>query len=220
MVSLIIPVLNEEKTILEKHEYFEEIGKATELIFVDGGSSDKTIKEAEKYGKVILAGKGRAFQKNAGANKAGTKYLLFMHVDTTIELETLKVIEDCLTGGTVAGCLTMGIDRDRVMFRIFEKIVNYRASVFNVTDGDLGLFIRKDLFDKIGGFDQVSLMEDILIGKKIKGICRLRVLDNIIKVSTRKWEEEGYIRTFMEYAQVYLKYWMGAYTTVRIQDRR
>ncbi len=207
MVDVIIPVYNEEKILREKAAYFNSLKNKARLIFVDGGSQDLTIEIAQNYGELIRSQQGRCHQMNAGAALADSTCLLFLHVDTSIEPEALEQIQSALQKGNCAGCLTLAIDDKHFIFRIFEGWVNWRARAFGVLDGDLGLFVNRDIFKTVGGFDPTPIMEDILFSRKIRKIARPHVLTEKIKASSRRWRDQGFLRTGMRYALAYLQLW-------------
>lgn len=209
MIDVIIPVLNEEEFLEGQAQYYEELKDKANIIFVDGGSQDKTVEFAKNYGKVIVSKQGRAMQKNAGVSVAVSDNLLFLHVDSLIDTNSLESIERALSNGVCGGCLTMSIADSAFIFRIFESAVNLRAKFIKVMDGDLGQFVRKDVFLQLGGYDQVPVMEDILFGKKLKRIGKIKVLPNVVKVSSRKWKERGFFKLLYQYMVSYLRLWTG-----------
>ena len=209
MVDIIIPVLNEERILEERDEYFQTLGQKANIIFVDGGSQDRTVELARRWGQAVISKRGRAVQMNQGAKFSSSDYLLFLHVDTWINPQVTSRIIEVLDNGCDAGCFQMTIDDPQWMFRIIEEIVNGRAKYFGVIDGDLGLFIKKDVFEGLGGFDEVPMMEDILFSKKLKNKYRIKILPSPIIVSSRKWYEQGFLKTLGAYAKAYLQFWFG-----------
>jgi len=209
MLDIIIPILNEEKILLENDAYYQDLKDRARVIFVDGGSTDRSVEIAKGYAEVFSSRRGRAVQKNRGTKEAKSEHLLFLHVDSFVEGEALNNIDHILGKGAVGGCLTMRIEGAGLMFRIYEKIVNIRARVFGVIDGDLGMFVRRDIFEQLGGFDALPVMEDIVFSKKLRKAGPIRVLPDFIDVSSRKWEEKGFVRTFWEYTCAYVKLWTG-----------
>ena len=207
MLDVIVPVLNEEEILTLKRDYYLWLKSRTRLIFVDGGSSDRTRALALEFGKVISSPKGRALQMNRGSLEGRNKYLLFLHADTFITREGLKQIEEAISKEICAGCFRLRINDQKIIFRVFEWCVNGRARYLKVFDGDLGLFIRRDIFEELGRFDCVPLMEDILFSKKLKKKDGLVIFDAPIDVSSRIWHEKGFLNTFWRYTQAYLHYW-------------
>jgi len=209
MIDIIIPVLDEQKILEEQSGYYKNLSEKAHIVFVDGGSNDKTVEVASRYGQVVVSKKGRALQKNSGVGAAKSNYLCFLHVDTQIDIEALSDIEDVLSKGTCGGCLTMAINDSGFVFRIFENIVNWRANCFKVFDGDLGQFVRRDVFAKLGGYDSVTIMEDILFSRKLRNVGNVFVLPNTITVSSRKWHEKGFCKLFFQYVLAYVWLWTG-----------
>lgn len=195
MLSIIIPVYNEEKTIrkaLGRLPYSDDI----EVIIVDGGSQDRTVELAGEYPvKVIQSIKKRAIQMNKGAESSSGDKLLFLHADCLLENGSLKAIHESLNDGYHGGCLSQRIDSNSIIFRWIETSGNLRAKLFKVFYGDQAIFVRKDIFLKVGGFDNVPLFEDILFSKKIKKEGKTMVLNKKVFVSPRRWEENGIIKT-------------------------
>ena len=210
MIDIIIPVLNEEKILKEKQEYYLSLKRKARVVFVDGGSVDLTAQIARNYGEVISSVPGRAFQKNRGAEVTHADMLLFLHVDSFISDEAISHILQASQNGLKAGCLTMKIQDQKFIFRIYEFLVNVRAKFFGVIDGDLGLIVNRDIFEGVGRFDNVPMMEDIFFSKKLCRATKIKVLSNPIFVSTRKWHKEGFLKTFFLYTLAYLQLWSGA----------
>lgn len=209
MPDIIIPVFNEEEILTKEAQYYQTLKSRAKIIFVDGGSTDRTVAIAQEYGEVVSSPAGRAIQKNRGAQESQTEYILFLHVDALIDERALDSVAQTLKEGSVGGCLTMHIQDNGFIFRIYEWAVNFRARVFGVIDGDLGMFVRRDVFDQLGGFDLLPVMEDLLFGKKLRKAGPIGVLPELIEVSSRKWRERGFIRTFLEYTFAYIWLWSG-----------
>lgn len=208
MIDIIIPVLNEEKILKEKKDYYLWLKTRARVIFADGGSHDQTVSLAKEFGEVIVAERGRANQMNAGARVCRGSLLLFLHVDTFLNEESVSELENFYKRESF-GCFTMRIEEKGVVFRIFERLVNLRARSSGVIDGDLGMFVAREVFERLGGFDRVGIMEDILFSRKLRSVGRAVVLKGKILVSGRRWFEEGFFRTFLKYARAYVDLWTG-----------
>jgi len=206
-IDIIIPVLNEEKILTEETRYYQTLKSRARIIFVDGGSTDRTVAIAQEYGEVVSCSTGRAVQKNRGVEETQAEYLLFLHVDALIDDHALECIDRVLSQGSIGGCLTMHIQDKGSIFRIYEWAVNFRARVFGIIDGDLGIFVRRDVFDQVGGFDLLPVMEDLTFARKLCKIGPISVLQEFIHVSSRKWHERGFIRTFYDYTLAYVWLW-------------
>jgi len=206
MINVIIPVLNEESLLLRRKAYFERLKKKARLIFVDGGSSDKTVSLAAPLGEVITSSRGKASQKNAGAGHAGKGHLLFLNADCLISEKVLAKIDGALTGGYQGGSLRMRIAGRRKIFRIMEWCVNTQGDKFGIFDADLGFFIDREAFQSRGGFPPAPCMEDILFSLKARKNIKTVMLPDTIYVSPRKWQREGFLRTFLCYLGRYVRY--------------
>jgi len=209
MPDIIIPVLNEEKILTKEAQYYQSLKNRARVIFVDGGSADGTVEIAQRYGEVISCATGRAIQKNRGAQETRSERLLFLHVDCFIDEHALDSIDQIMEEGSIGGCLTMHIQDNGFIFRIYEKIINFRAGAFGIIDGDLGTFVRRDIFDQLGGFDLLPVMEDLVFAKKLCKAGSIRALPDLVYVSSRKWHERGFFRTFLEYTLAYIQLWTG-----------
>lgn len=209
MISVIIPLYNEEKSLTKNSPYLHNLAQYSELIFVDGGSTDSSIEIARQYGKVLLSKKGRALQMNCGAIFAKTNMLFFLHADTFIYKDTLKSIEENLRYDSfIGGCLTQKIDKNGTRYRFIESFGNIRARITKVFYGDQGIFMRKDIFSKVGGFPAVPIMEDILFTKKLRRTGKTIVLKDKIFVSARRWDKKGIISTILLYAFLNFLCWI------------
>ena len=208
MISLIVPVLNEEEVLRENFRHLEALKKDSEIIFVDGGSSDGTMEIAGKLGKALKSSKGRALQMNCGAREAKGDMLLFLHADSYIEEKTLSAAYERIKDGAIGGCFTQRLNNDKPIYRIIETIGNRRARARKIFYGDQGIFVRKDIFFNLGGFPHVSVMEDVIFSQKLNRLGRVDVLDELIYVSTRRWERGGFFNTNLAYMVMALLFYL------------
>ena len=209
MLDIVIPVLNEEIILRRRSSYYEALGREARLIFVDGGSTDTTVEVAGRYGEVYGLYPPRALQKNFGAAKAEAPYLLFLNVDCCIDPAALRTVPAHLERYP-AGCFSMKIDRKGWVFRAYEKLVNFRARYFGVLDADLGILVRRDTFERLGGFEERPLMEDIAFSRTLRRKhIPVKPLSANISVSARRWETHGFLKTFWFYTLAYLSFWTG-----------
>lgn len=195
-VSVIMPVFNEAKTLgktLEKLKLSED----EELIVVDGGSTDDTVAIAKEYtGKVFSAPSGRASVMNYGAERASGKILIFLHADCIPPDNAFDIIRKSLSDKDVAaGAFILRIDHTGAVFRIIESVSNIRAKMTGLMYGDQGMFLRRALFEKIGGFADIPLMEDIEISGRLKKEGKVIFVDPPVTASARRWMNEGIIYT-------------------------
>ena len=195
-VSVVIPALNEAANIERSVGSAQDAG-AFEIIVADGGSEDETVSTAQKLGcQIVTSPRGRGIQQNAGAKIATGQMLLFLHADNYLAEGCIDQIKDTVhSKGAQFGCFKQRIDAKGFKFRLLEWGNAFRARRLRMIYGDQGIFIAKKLFDDVGNFAEVELMEDVLISQKLKEKRALAAfLDGPIHVSARKWLQDGVIR--------------------------
>jgi rSAM/selenodomain-associated transferase 2 len=187
-----MPVLNEEKILARTFSRLE-LTPDEELVVVDGGSTDRTVRIAREFtGRVLESAAGRGRQMNLGARHARGDILLFLHADSILPKEGFSRIRSALGNeGTSAGAFDIKVEHTSLWFRVIETFSNLRSRLTSVPYGDQGLFMRKETFELIGGFRDVPLMEDIEIARRLKRLGRLMFVRPPVLVSPRRWLHEG-----------------------------
>jgi rSAM/selenodomain-associated transferase 2 len=197
-VSVIIPVLNEEKTIgatlrelvlLEPHE----------IIVVDGGSGDRTREICEHLGAQVLnSERGRARQMNNGARRATGDGLLFLHADTRLPPSALHDITRALGDvSCVGGRFDVELEGRHWMLKVIGALINFRSRTTKVGTGDQAIFVRREVFTRMGGYPDLPLMEDIAFCRALKRAGRITCLRSRVVTSARRWETDGVWRTIV-----------------------
>lgn len=207
-ISIIIPILNEAK-ILEKtlsqlqseHEYHE-------LIIVDGGSTDGSIPIAENYGKVLTSVRGRAKQLNAGAAAATGDILIFLHADVWLEPGALAAVETALSSGYIGGGFQQKIDGKSILYRMIEIAGNVRGRYLKVFYGDSGIFLTRTDFERIGGFPEIPILEEMEFSKALRRLGKTTLVSPCIHISARRWETRGIVRTTVNNWVITLLYFL------------
>ncbi|MFK5892995.1 MAG: TIGR04283 family arsenosugar biosynthesis glycosyltransferase [Pseudomonadota bacterium] len=199
-LSIIIPTLNEESNIvalLKKLQYLRLIKH--EVIMVDAGSRDTTIELAREWvDQIVLSEKGRAIQQNTAAKKATGNVLLFLHADTQLPenfLDEILVIEK--NNQYHWGRFDIQLSGKNAGLRIIEFMINLRSRLTGIATGDQAIFIQKHVFDQINGFANLSLMEDIDLSTRLKKISKPYCSKLKVKTSSRRWENNGLLKTIV-----------------------
>lgn len=195
-LSVIIPVLNEVKTIEQTLQHIQP-HTPVEIIVVDGGSQDGTLERVRALGvKGILAPKGRAHQMNAGAAIASGEVLLFLHADTRLPKEFDRLATKALAQPRcLAGAFALAIDDPRRSLRWVERGVNVRSRLLQLPYGDQALFLKATTFKELGNFPQQPFMEDFEFIRQIKRQGRIAIVPTPVVTSARRWQKVGVWQT-------------------------
>lgn len=209
VISIIIPTLNEADQLQATLKYLSRsIDTAqVEILISDGGSSDSSFDIIAKYPcRIINSAVGRARQMNYAASQARGEWLLFLHGDSRLPEDWQSLIRQSQDWGF----FPLKLSGAHWLLRIIERAVSLRSSITHVATGDQALFFRRSLFNRINGFDEIPLMEDIAISKKARRISKPDIADQVIVTSSRRWEKNGIIKTVCLMWWLRLAYWLGA----------
>jgi rSAM/selenodomain-associated transferase 2 len=210
MISIIIPTLNEEKTIANTIKNLKNLIGDKEIIVVDGGSSDNTVLEASKYVNVVKSKMGRSFQMNTGANIAKGDILWFVHSDSIIQENSLIQIENAINKGYIGGGFHLYFYDLNTKFMKFVQVTsNMRGKFLKLIYGDQGIFVRKDVFERLGGFPQIEIMEDWEFSLRIKKHGKTCLINTPIGTSARRFKKGGELKTLLLMHKLKILYTLG-----------
>lgn len=209
-ISVIIPILNEAKNIVATLQALLPLGHS-ELFIVDGGSSDGTPAICRQFGvEVLTSPRGRAAQMNYGARRATGDVLLFLHADTRLPPTAFNDIRDALGEPRfVGGRFDIQLDGDHWMLRVIGAMISLRSRLSKVGTGDQGIFVRREVFQRMGGFPEIPLMEDIALCRALKRLGEVACLRSKVITSARRWESDGVWRTIIRMWTLRLLYLAG-----------
>ncbi|MCY4131543.1 MAG: TIGR04283 family arsenosugar biosynthesis glycosyltransferase [Nitrospira sp.] len=216
-IAVVIPTLNEERvlsrTLLSLRQF-----RFDQVVLVDGGSRDQTVSIAQGQlqglslhpAKVMIAEQGRARQMNAGARATHSDVLLFLHADTLLPPETRTEIERILENSKyVGGRFDVRFEDDRGWAWLISRLMNWRSRWSGIATGDQALFVRRSVFDDLGGFADVPLMEDVELTRRLKRMGSFAALRATVTTSFRRWQRQGTLRTVLQMWLLRFLYWVG-----------
>lgn len=204
-VSVIVPVLNEAAIIDSALARLRRDFSDCELLVVDGGSSDATAQLATVHARVLSAQPGRARQMNEGARHASGDVLWFVHVDTVIDPDALHQLRAALTDAKVGGGgLSLRFDRRTPSLDYLARVSTLRARRLHHVFGDQAMFVRREVFEELGGFAPLPLMEDLEFSRRLHRAGRMVVLPATSSASSRRFTRHGTVRmiAFMQYLKL------------------
>jgi rSAM/selenodomain-associated transferase 2 len=192
MISVIMPVLNEEKALpATLQRLFSQSGDY-EVLAIDGGSSDNTLAVIKADDRIHLhsCNTGRASQMNCGARHAQGEWLLFLHADTLLPENALTAVQQ-LPDTTRAGGFRHRFSGSQWGLRLISWLHNFRCRCTRVFYGDQAMFMRKSLFTELGGFPDEPVLEDLLFSEQIANVTSPIMMDSYVITDSRKFEKAG-----------------------------
>lgn len=222
--SIVIPVLNEAATIAVTLADLQPLREQDcELILVDGGSRDNTAALAEGLvDQLLFSEPGRAVQMNYGARHSAAPWLFFLHGDTTLPANFIQVLttlnaetslaDQNLTTNkqTMWGFFRLKLSGEDIRFRVIEQFINWRSKLSGIGTGDQVLFMHRECFFGNDGFAPIPLMEDVELCRRLKKIVgRPHVLPDLVVTSSRRWQNNGVVKTVLLMWRLRFAYWRG-----------
>lgn len=226
-LSIVIPLLNEADNLPKLMGHLAHLNPAPyQVILVDGGSADNSAAIAKELieslidsspsvisgqvidWQIIESTAGRALQMNAGAELATGDVLLFLHADT--QLPNHAIADITLAVRQAAwGRFDVRLDSSTWMLKVVSQMINWRSRFSGIATGDQAIFIKKPLFEQLGGYPQQPLMEDIELCKRLKAIGKPACLQSKVITSARRWQQYGTWRTISLMWHLRFDYWRG-----------
>jgi rSAM/selenodomain-associated transferase 2 len=197
-VSVIVPTLNEASVVGETLRRARQPGVG-EIVVVDGGSVDGTVDIASELADIAIpSARGRALQMNAGARHASGDVLLFLHADTHVPAGfAVEAADACSRGGVIGGRFDVELQPSSLLLWLTGELINWRSRLSRVATGDQAIFVRRDVFEALGGYTEIPLMEDLDLCRRMKHAGEIACLRSRVTTSSRRWRQDGVIRTIL-----------------------
>jgi rSAM/selenodomain-associated transferase 2 len=208
-LSIVVPVLDEAGSIAATVARARL--HADEVLVVDGGSRDDTGALARAAGaRVIDAPRGRASQMNAGAALAAGDVLLFLHADCRLPDGAGDAVRGAVAAGRRWGRFDVRLDSPRAALAVIGGAMNLRSRITGIATGDQALFVARDLYEALGGYAAIPLMEDVELCARLRRVAPPACLRLRVGVSARRWERHGVVRTVLLMWALRAAYALGA----------
>jgi rSAM/selenodomain-associated transferase 2 len=211
-ISVVVPVLNEAKTLPSMMAALAPLrARGCEIIVADGGSSDGSAEIASKAEVLVVTGaKGRARQMNAGAERASGDAYLFLHADTRLPPDADRLIETALASGRfVWGRFDVRIEGRARTLALVATAMNWRSRLTGIATGDQAIFVTRAAFAAAGGFPDQELMEDVELSRRLKLLSPPACVAQKVTTSGRRWESHGVWPTIFLMWRLRFDYWRG-----------
>lgn len=209
-LSIIIPTLNEESYIKPLLDYLSCYFPQSELIVVDGQSSDQTLTLASSRANCLSCNPGRGRQLNFGAAQSSGEILWFIHADCLPHMESETAIRLALQDQQVVGGGFEYFYRDdQWPLSIVARASNLKNRIRKQVYGDMGIFVRREVFERMSGFTQPDLMEDFDFGRRLRKEGKIAILKEKMATSIRDWQREGFIRKLLKDSSIKFAHLLG-----------
>ncbi len=223
LISIVVPLYNEGNNVVGLVKHIAELAGIHETILVDASNQEDSravlVKLSQKLldaefveKKFVLVGSesaGRGIQMNLGASHATGDILVFLHCDTRLPPDAGSKILEVVSSGFSWGRFDVSLESNGLIYRIIEFMINLRSRLRRIATGDQAMFVESSLFDRMDGFPEIALMEDIAICKKLNALTRPGLVKSPVITSARRWRNRGPITTVLLMWKLRFLFWLG-----------
>ncbi len=212
-VAIVVPLLNEAQVLPSLLAALLRLQPA-ELVFVDGGSHDGSLEyltghpQYQRDFTLVSGVRGRAAQMNLGAQQTRADILLFLHADTRLPDDALRHIQVGQWGRFDIN-FHDNQNPKSALLSVVATMINIRSRVSGIATGDQAMYARRELFEQVNGFDDLSLMEDVALSKKLKRYARPHCITRKAATSARRWQQKGICKTVLLMWALRFAYFVG-----------
>lgn len=208
-LAVLIPTLNEEGGI--RRVLADALEQADQVIVADGGSTDATVEVARELGALVVESPpGRGVQINRAAAAADSDILLVLHGDTRLPPTAGDAVRRAIQSGAEGGAFLIRFDSERWTMRFGTGFVNWRTRWFKLPLGDQAQFVRRTTFDRLGGFQDWPILEDLDFIRRLKRSARIAILPLAVTTDARRFVQNGWLRTVAINWAIWLRWSFGA----------
>jgi rSAM/selenodomain-associated transferase 2 len=204
-------MLNEAAAIASTLVALRRGAPDAEIVVVDGGSIDASVEQAQPLcDAMIVASRGRARQMNTGARASHGDAIAFVHADTIVPPTFAADIASALSdSAAVGGRFDVELDDRAIPYRIIGAMISLRSRLSRTGTGDQAIFVRRAIFDRLGGFPELELCEDLEFSRRMKRAGRVACLRARVTTSARRWNRHGVVRTVVRMWLIRAMYLLG-----------
>lgn len=208
-ISILIPTLNEEKSIGGLIEFLLSLPPA-QIVICDGGSQDATLSICARYPvQIVKSAPGRGRQLNCGAKLATGDILFFLHADSRLQERCLQDIKQAIAAGKQWGCCTLAFDKNTPLYKTIAFMSNLRVRWTSSCYGDQGIYCAREAFQARGGFPDWTLLEDLEFSRKMRSVSRAYMVPGRITTKARRFEKNGPWRTICKMQMIKILFLLG-----------
>jgi rSAM/selenodomain-associated transferase 2 len=209
MISVIVPIKNERPEVAERFRRFATSADA-ELLIADSGNDPETARAFEAMGATLITRNGnRGARLAAAAGAARGEILLFLHADSDPPKDALTAIRQTLSNGTPAGAFSLGYRDADARMRWIAWWANLRSRLLGLPFGDQGIFCRREIYERAGGFRSLPICDDVDLVRRLKRAGPLRIRPETTLTSPRRYQERGALRQVLRNWRVLMGYYLG-----------